>query len=99
MLKTKKNILFSAIFLLGIFLNLGVFTYLGNNLYFNALVTENSPSSNTISTDSELFEEDQTSVLVKNIYIKNSFPTTIQNNIFLHLPPSFFTIWQPPRLV
>lgn len=95
---TQKNIIFSIIFLLGIILTNNFYILHCKTLNIIEFASENKSSSNDISSDFEIHEEDQNFNSTEILAII----TTILKHQYFHATSKptmlFYTIWQPPKL-
>lgn len=94
----QKNIVFRIVLLMGMFLSYSIYFQHSNYSAIIEVTSENNSTSNWLSSDSEIHEDDQITnkTEINSDCIDDDHPTGLLISGQL-LQPSF-TIWQPPKI-
>lgn len=94
----KKDIVFSIVFLMGALLSFNIYFQQSNFSERIELISENNSTSNCLSSDSEIHDDEQITSKLDTLF---NFGVYNQSTSLLFtgqlIRPSF-TIWQPPKL-
>jgi hypothetical protein len=98
MILTRKNLILSIVFIMGMILSYGIYYQYNNSRLKIEFVSQSSSSSESFTADSGIHEEDQVIDKVEILSFVGINKSAIIIAVNLQLSQPSFSFWQPPKI-